>query len=93
MTPFKFSIGDIECRSCNEQLLSEGEHTTAEIVRWVHSRNPEAECCYVLAHWRKTREGFDLIFCGSRPFEVDRDIFWKIAEWGQERLEEDMRNE
>lgn len=93
MTPFSFKIGDMECRSCGKQLLLDEPHDRAEIIRWYNSRNPEGVFCYVLANWEPKKEGFDLLFCGSRPFEVDRDIFWKLAEWGQERLEEDVRDE
>lgn len=48
----KFSIhkNELELRSCNSSLTTEGEHTTAEIVKW-HKNIEGKSYCYTLAFW------------------------------------------
>lgn len=86
MNKFNFRIGDLEVRSCGDFLLSGGEHVPAQIIKWDESDGKEF--CYVLAYWNKTKEGYDLLFVGDRPFKADKDIFWKLAEQGQKLLTE-----
>ena len=79
---FKIKKDGLELRSCDKNLISVGEHTTAEIIKWTSESN-----CYTLAFWRKG----ELHFVGNRPFDVDKDIFWDLASMGQlliDRLEE-----
>ena len=81
-------MDDIELRSCSQRLLSDGEHTTAEIVKWwIYEEKP---ACHTLAYWIKNEEGFDLKFVFDRPFKEDKDIFWMLAKYGQELLEDDL---
>lgn len=85
---FNFRIKQLELRSCTEQLLINGEHTTAEIVKWWNNKN-EKPSCYTLAYWKKDKEGFYLTFVGDRPFDpdVDKDNFWLLAKQGQQLLD------
>lgn len=85
MDKFIYRNKDLEVRSCGERLLLEGEHTTAEIIKW---SNDKFESCYVLAYWVKSSEGFDLHFLGSRPFDgIDFFTFMKLAQLGQDELD------
>ncbi|MBK7380609.1 MAG: hypothetical protein IPJ03_16760 [Ignavibacteriales bacterium] len=83
MDKFSFRIGDMEVRSCGDFLLSGGEHVRAEIIVW---QRDGKEFCYTIAYWKKTKESYDLLFVGDRPFRANKDIFWKLAEQGQEML-------
>jgi hypothetical protein len=84
---FNFRIEDLEVRSCNTHLLSNGEHTTAEIVKWYNDTDNNFTC-FTLAYWNKGKEGYDLKFVGSRPFDVDGELFMKLAKQGQQILDE-----
>lgn len=88
---FSIRDGDLELRSCNNSLLRDGEHTTAEIIEWFKVEGG-GEHCYVLAHWRKDKEGYYLEFCGKRPFSVGKKKFMKLAKIGQEELEKLGKN-
>ncbi len=77
---FNFRKDDLEVRSCNESLLSSGEHTKAEIVKW---EDNERKHCYTLAYWTKDSEGYDLQFVSNRPFDVDFQLFMELAKQGQ----------
>ena len=88
MKKFNFRVEDMEVRSCGEHLLLEGEHNRAEIIKWQKDVKDKKEFCYTVAYWKKTKEGYDLLFVGERPFKVDKDIFWQLAEQGQKLLEE-----
>ena len=79
MKKFKKRIGDLEVRSCNEYLGQNGKHTTAEIVQW-------SVCdsfCWTVAYWIDT----ELRFVGSRTFDCNRNVFWKLAKYGQKKLD------
>lgn len=78
---FSWHWGDLELRSCNASLLSDGEHTTAEIIKWLASGH-----CIAVAYWIATSEGFDLKFVGDRPFDVDPHRFMQLAQHGQNML-------
>jgi len=61
-------------------IVSEIEYP--EIVHFYYDKDNKRESCYTLAFWEKSKEGFDLMFCGGRPFELEKDeqeIFWKLA--------------
>ncbi len=75
---FNIRIDNLEVRSCNENLLSVGDHTKAEIVKW-----EDEASCYTLAYWTKDSEGYDLQFVGNRPFDVDEQLFMELAKQGQ----------
>ena len=75
MESWKMRLGTLEARSCNENLLREGEHTTIEIVEWENVGN-----CYVIAYFNRDKEGdFDLTFINHRPFDVDPNNFFVVA--------------
>ena len=61
----------------------EFRRTPAEIVSW------QGAFCYVIALWSEHKEGWDLRFIGQRPFgpEIDREVFWKVAQYGQKVLD------
>ena len=84
MKQFKKRIGNLEVRSCNQHLLSIGEHTTAEIVKWIDGS------CYTVAHWQVSHGLHELVFGYKRPFDCDRNTFWKLARYGQKKLEKMM---
>lgn len=85
---FSIRVKDLEVRSCNDNLLSGGEHTKAVIVKWSRKASDE-EYCYAVAKYDRGSEGFDLTFIGSRPFDcTDRLTFFNLAEQGQRLLDE-----
>lgn len=75
---FNLRKDNLEVRSCNENLLSGGDHTTAEVVKWDVEERPSC-----LAYWTKDSEGYDLQFVGNRPFDVDEQLFMELAKQGQ----------
>jgi hypothetical protein len=84
---FNTRIDDLELRSCGEHLLAEGvKHNTAEIVKWAKDAGKK-EYCWTVAYWNKHKEGYDLRFVGNRPFDVNSDIFMKLAKQGQQLLD------
>ena len=78
-------IRNLEFRTCGEHLLSDnGDHTTAEIVRWFEGE----KTCYTVAYWVENSEGFDLKFVNDRPFDTEiymEDLF-AIGKFGQNYL-------
>jgi hypothetical protein len=87
---FNHKLDNLEIRSCTSQLLLDGEHITAELIEWMDEKS-----CYVIAYWKKGKEGYDLIFVGDRPFDnsVNARTFMKIAEIGQTVLDIGFINE
>lgn len=77
---FNIRIDNLEIRSCNETLLSGGDHTTAEVVKWDGEERPS---CYTIAYWSKGSEGYELRFVGNRPFGVNETLFMELAKCGQ----------
>ena len=74
-----YDQGILEFRTCDKNLLSDGDHVRAEVVRYtddVHN--------YTLAYWEQDDEGFDLRFVGGRPFkdEVDWNTFSQLIRLG-----------
>lgn len=43
---------------------------------------------YIVENWKKVKEGYDLQFVGSRPFDVDGELFMKLAKQGQQMLDD-----
>jgi len=83
----KMKIGDMECRTCGENLLGTLPHVTAEIVKW------NGTSCYTLAFWKRNCEYFDLQFIDDRPFgpDIDMSRFMLLAGVMQKHLG-DSRN-
>ena len=80
-----FRIGNLELRSCDENLLRVKIFTTLEIVYWENKGH-----CWVVAHWEEGNSGeYSLVFCVGRPFNdyIDREVFWDLAYSGQKALE------
>lgn len=80
---FKIRKGDLEVRSCNDKLLLDGEHTTAEIIHYFDGEKSH----YTLAYWVIDSEGFKLKFVYDRPFKVDHHTFMLLAQEGQDVLD------
>lgn len=81
---FSYSIDDLELRSCDENLLINNKpHSTAEIIR--HKDNG----AYSIARWERCKEGFDLCYIGSRPFdnEISMHDFMVLSKLGQSILD------
>ena len=76
---FNIRIEDLEVRSHNTALT--------EIVRWFVGFTGNEYCC-TIAYWNKTSDGYDLKFVGDRPFEVNPELFMRLAKYGQEILNE-----
>ncbi len=91
LSPLSLRIGDLELRTCDENLLQRRALTTAEVIRW-EKRDAAPEFCYVLAMWRKGKEGYSLEFIGGRPFDAPEKTFWRLAKFGQESLDEAWAN-
>lgn len=88
MVKLSFHLGDMEIRTCNKALISEGEHTTAEIVHWATTADGKSYN-YTVAYWILEEEGYFLRFVGGRPLDVcTGDTFWKLAKVGQNHLDE-----
>ena len=87
---FNFRVENLEVRSCGEHLLSTNiEHNRAEIVEWSND-TLKKEYCWTVAYWNKGEDGYDLLFVGSRPFNVDSELFMKLAKQGQEILDNEF---
>tara|TARA_R110000803_G_scaffold11686_8_gene34748 strand:- start:146 stop:589 length:444 start_codon:yes stop_codon:yes gene_type:complete len=84
---FNLRIEDLELRSCTINLLSDGEHDRAEIVKWSKKTNKKG-LCFTVAYWNKNEEGHNLQFVGNRPFAVDSAVFNKLAKYGQRILDD-----
>lgn len=84
---FNFRVDYLEIRSCGKHLISDGKHDRAEIVKWANDMNKK-EYCWTVAYWNKGKEGYDLQFVGSRPFDVDNKLFMKLAKQGQQMLDD-----
>ena len=81
---FNFRVKDLEVRSCGKHLFSDGEHNTAEIVKWVNDEKPY---CLTIAYWERGEYGYDLQFVGDRQFDVDNKLFMRLAKFGQQKLD------
>lgn len=64
-----------------------GEGRKPEIVCWKVGANDEW-FCYTLCWWDRDKEGYNLEFIGSRPFEYD-DIgtLWPLLEYADKVLQ------
>ncbi len=85
--PLSLRIGHLELRTCDENLLQRRELVTAEVIRWEKQTDKPGEYCYVLAMWRRSKEGYSMEFIGGRPFDAPQDVFWRLAKFGQEFLD------
>lgn len=82
---FSYKFNNLELRSCDEHLMSSGQHNTAEISEWFNS-----ESCYVIAYFENTSEGYNLRFVGDRPLgeSVNWKEFGKLIKIGYRKLGE-----
>ena len=90
MKQINFRIDNLELRSCGEHLLSVKPHTTCEIVKW--KKSGLKEYCYVVAYWKRNKEGFDLQFVGDRPFDIEPHLFMYLAQIGQYWLDIEFKD-
>lgn len=88
---------NLELRSCDEHLIpSNDEHTTLEIIRWYNYNDGEKEYCCVIAYYEISKEYVpSLKFVSDRPFskDVDKDVFWQLAQLGNKILTSKMERE
>ena len=71
---------NLELRSCDEHLtLSNNEHTTLEIIRWYKYNGDDKEYCCVIAYYEIK--------------DVDKDVFWQLAQLGNQILTSKMERE
>lgn len=61
---FNITKGNLQLRSCNDMLLNEGEHTTAEIVKKDNNTS-----CYTILYWDKYNNS--VTFVSDRAFTKD----------------------
>ena len=88
MKQYNKRIDDLELNTCNKNLLSSGKQERMEICQWFAKTTRKV----VIAYWSiPTDEGVDLKFVGSRPFNVDKKIFWKLAKIGQKKMEKESK--
>jgi hypothetical protein len=82
---FKYKLGNLELKSCDDHLLSDFPHTTAEIVQYSHLEKNH----WAIAYWIKDKEGYNLQFVGRRPLdkEVNIEDFFKLISEGQNMLD------
>ena len=86
MKEFSLREKDFEVRSCNNMLLSSGEHTTVEIVEW------NGDHCITVAYFIKTEDGFDLKSVGERILRLMEKpkIARKLIQTGFKMLEDGL---
>jgi hypothetical protein len=77
-------INNLEFRSCF------GEDIRYEVIQW-QDTNGGGEHCYTLAFFNMAKEGYELRFCGSRPFDVENyEMFWQLIKYAQRVLDADF---
>lgn len=75
---WRFRFGQLELGSCDQHLSYGGEQDRAEISKWEASNKSR----YVVAHFRRLADGFELVWIGDRPLECDWEDFRRAAELG-----------
>lgn len=78
---WSYRLGNLEARTCNENLLQGEPLTTVEIIVWEETLET-GKSCYVAACFRNG----DLSFIRDRPFSLDHDTFMEVAEQGHRYL-------
>lgn len=81
---FSVRIGDCEVRTRSQVGVTTAFQDTAEIIKW----NGGDDSCYTVAIWRRSKNGYDLSFIGSRPFDMCYETFFRLAKFGQNHLDE-----
>lgn len=90
MKQINFRIDDIELRSCGEHLLLGEPHNRFEIVKW--EKPGQVEYCYTVAYWKRGKEGFYLMFVGSRPLGIKSNLFMYLVKIGQYWLDIEFKH-
>ena len=87
-------IGDLGFRWMETDSDFPLDEDYPEIVQWKYCPSLKREYCYTLALWTNDIEGYDLRFIGNTPFSdnVNKDIFWELAKYGQEIIDEKYEN-
>jgi len=83
---YHYRIGNIEARSCDVHLTTWRPATTIELVQWAEGEKPH---CWAIAWFIREKEGYKMVFCGDRPFDlaINRMDFMTIAESAQRVLD------
>lgn len=93
MTSTLKTLGRLSLRETS--TISNDPRQYYEIVQWFDYNYEdktiaEGSTCYTIAIFRSDKEGPNLHFTGSRPFELDEyevSHFWNLAKYGQTVLE------
>lgn len=81
-------VGNIELRWT--ESLANPPVRYPEIVKW--EEGSSKPFCFTLCLWRKDKEGWNLEFIGSRPFEYEnKEFFWALCKCGQSWLDAEFR--
>jgi hypothetical protein len=82
MKRFSYRLGNLEAQTCDKHLIHLKPDETIEISQWGDGIR------WVIAHFVKHSEGFDLHFCGSRPFYggVNPNDFMSVAKLAADYL-------
>jgi len=63
-----------------------------EIIRWKVTADG-MPYCYTVLWFRRDSEGYNIEFVGTRPFDIDQDLIWKMMRYGNDVLEARVRLE
>ena len=98
---FSFKYKDYELRACPKRLARfspDEPNETIDLVKW--DKSGDKPYCFSLAHWTRDKEGYELTFVGSRPFDhIDKEdvpILWTVLKQAQAVLDlffEEVENE
>lgn len=88
MRKFKIDINNLTLRSCGDFLPQEGDHYTAELVRWLDDDKTK---CYTIGCFEQKSEGFDFRFVGMRPLheDVNKESLMELIRFGYRLLGEE----
>jgi hypothetical protein len=81
MKPTRMRIGDLEV------FISD----SMAVLRQFSTDSSVPEVCWGIAYWERSKGGENYLkFVSNRPFatSVDVEVFWKLAKFGQELLDE-----
>lgn len=90
---FSFKYKDYELRACPKRLARfspDEPNETIDLVKW--DKSGDRPYCFSLAYWTRDKEGYELTFVGSRPFDnIDKEdvpILWSVLKQAQEILDQ-----
>jgi len=77
---------DIELRGSMNTFDIANPVYTQEIIHWIHPDN-DKQYNYTIAQWKRNSEGYNLVYVGSRPFDIPESTakhFHHLAMMGQQ---------